>query len=135
MNDFDNGRNKISIKNENHTFIKTLQSEGLIKHTSNGVLIGVSYALKHKLKHISTDAPRPSSLYVNIDDAKSFNFINEVKTVVDAIYPEKYNDTDALKSPWKLICVLADAGLDDIRDKCTNKNASITHNFLEAIEL
>ena len=135
MNDFDNGRDKISITNENHDFIKKLKSEGLIKHTSNGVLIGVSYALKHKLKHVSTDTPRSASLHVNIDDRKSFNFINEVKTVVDAIYPKKYNDTEPLKSPWKLICVLADAGLDDIRDKCSDKNASITHNFLEAIEI
>ena len=134
MNDLEDGR-KISIKNENHVFLKKLQSEGLIKDTGNGVLIGVSYALKHKLEHVSIDAPRSASLYKNVDDGKSFNFMDEVKTVLEAIYPQKYNDEDNVKSPTKLIRVLADAGLDSIREKCHDENTSLTDKFLETIEI
>jgi hypothetical protein len=134
MSDFDDGR-KISIKKENAAFLKKLQSEGLIKDTGNGVLIGFSYALKHKLNHVSLDAPRSADFYGNIDDGKSFNFINEAKTVLDAIYPKKYNDIEAIKSPIKLIRVLADAGLDEIREKCKDENIPLTKKFLEAIEI
>ena len=134
MNDIEDGR-KISIKNENHAFLKKLQSEGLIKDTGNGVLIGVSYALKHKLRHESIDAPRSANLYINVDDGKSFNFMNEVKIVLESIYSQNYNDTDIVKSPTKLIRVLADAGLDVIREKCSDENTSFTERFLETIEI
>ena len=61
--------------------------------------------------------------------------MNEVKTVLEAIYPQKYNDEEAVKSPTRLIRVLADAGLDGIREKCNDENASLTEKFLEVIEI
>ena len=134
MNDIEDGR-KISIKNENHAFLKKVQSEGLIKDTGNGVLIGVSYALKHKLQHESLEAPRSANSYTNVDDGKSFNAMNEVKIILESLYIEKYNDKEMVKSPTKLIRVLADAGLDSIREKCNDNNVSFTEKFLETIEI
>ena len=54
--------------------------------------------------------------------------MNEVKIVLNQ-FILKIIMTDIVKSPTKLIRVLADAGLDVIREKCSDENTSFTERF------
>ena len=127
MNDLRDNR-KLTIKRENHNFLKDLKTHDLIKDIGDGFLVGISYALKNSLKHEDITKTRSSGgggADVNIEDAESFKPINEMKDVLNALYPEKYNDQEALNYPHRLLNALADAGLDKIKEICWDDHGNI----------
>tara|TARA_Y100000991_G_C21697638_1_gene232253 strand:+ start:51 stop:467 length:417 start_codon:yes stop_codon:yes gene_type:complete len=130
---------KLTVKRENHNFLKDLKKNDLIKEIGDGFLVGVSYALKNGLKHEDIKKPRDSGgggADANIDDAESFNSIQEMKDVLAAIYPEKYNDREVLNYPHRLLNVLADAGLDQIKENCWDSHGNIESSvFTDSLKL
>ena len=129
---------KLSIKRINHEILKELEKRDFINKPGDGFLIAVTHALKNSLPHDPIDIARRTDGNgddMNLEDADSFKSINEIKTVLKAIYPMKYNNNNNqfIEYPNRLLSVLADAGLNDIRTKCTEDGKINIRNFLEII--
>ena len=135
MNENSSGR-KLHLTRENHEFLKELISRKYIDKSGEGFLMGVSLALKNGLDHKPLKTPRSATGLGSdtvLEDEKSFNQIDDVKALINALYPEKYTETENLKETNRLLSVLADAGLDYLRSKCFNDNKVDTEIYFETI--
>ena len=121
---------KLIIKRINSEFIEELSSSNYLNKKTEGFLLGVSLALKNVLDHQPIDVQRNAQANgrdVVIEDEKSMNQIDDLKVLVKAIYPEKYNESKNIEYMNKLLSVLADAGLDYLRNECY-QDESVNHD-------
>tara|TARA_A200000113_G_C8721195_1_gene308417 strand:+ start:259 stop:666 length:408 start_codon:yes stop_codon:yes gene_type:complete len=135
MKEVSSGR-KLHLTSENHKFVKELVEHKYINSTGEGFLIGVSIALKKSLNHKQINIPRSSKEeHTVLEDEKSFNQIEDLTALLNALYPEKYEDIENLNASNKLLSVLADSGLDYLRDKSLDDKKIKRENFFEAINI
>ena len=121
---------KLIIKRINSEFIEELSSSNYLNKKTEGFLLGVSLALKNVLDYQPIDVQRNAQANgrdVVIEDEKSMNQIDDLKVLVKAIYPEKYNESKNIEYMNKLLSVLADAGLDYLRNECY-QDESVNHD-------
>ncbi len=134
MKEISSGR-KLHLTSENHKFVKELVEHKLINSTGEGFLIGVSIALKKRLNHKQINTPRSSQEDTVLEDEKSLNQIEDLKALLNAIYPENYDEIENLNASNKLLSVLSDAGLDYLREKSLSDSKFQKENFFEAIKI
>ena len=134
MKEISSGR-KLHLTSENHKFVKELVEHKLINSTGEGFLIGVSIALKQRLNHKQINTPRSSQEDTVLEDEKSLNQIEDLKALLNAIYPENYDEIENLNASNKLLSVLSDAGLDYLREKSLSDSKFQKENFFEAIKI
>ena len=134
MKEISSGR-KLHLTSENHKFVKELVEHKLINSTGEGFLIGVSIALKKRLNHKQINTPRSSQENTVLEDEKSLNQIEDLKALLNALYPENYDEIENLNASNKLLSVLSDAGLDYLREKSLSDSKFQKENFFEAIKI